>query len=210
MEKNKEIPCGLTTDGHCLDQQYWDARWENNQIAWDIGYASPAIKQYMSQYENKDAAILIPGCGNAYEAAYLLENNFTNITLIDIAPEAVRRLEDKFAGNQFVKVLCEDFFQHKGKYDVLIEQTFFCAIPVLKRKEYAETAASLLHTHGKIVGLLFDKTFTQPGPPFGGNTVEYQLIFSPFFAIKKMEKCDNSIKSREGAEVFINMIKLGE
>jgi hypothetical protein len=47
---------------------------------------SPPIKAYIDTLKNKDIAILIPGCGNTYEAAYLLlEQGFTNVTVIDIA-----------------------------------------------------------------------------------------------------------------------------
>ena len=45
---------------------------------------------------NKEAKILIPGCGNTYEAEYLLEQGFTNITVIDIAPTLVENLKKKY------------------------------------------------------------------------------------------------------------------
>lgn len=189
-------------------KQFWDAKWQSNAIGWDIGYASPAICQYLVQYSNKNAAILIPGCGNAYEAEYLVENGFTNITLIDISPEAVKKIRHKFQHNSQVKVLSEDFFQHKGRYDLIIEQTFFCAILPNKRKEYAEKTATLLLENGKIIGLLFDKTFESQGPPFGGSPSEYKPVFSPHFKIKTMEKCYNSIAARAGSEVFIILDKI--
>ncbi|MFN9109029.1 MAG: methyltransferase domain-containing protein, partial [Bacteroidota bacterium] len=171
---------------------------------WDIGYAAPAITEYMSKYPNKNAAILIPGCGNAYEAEWLAVQGFTNITLIDIAPKAVARLKEKFKDTPEVKVLCEDFFEHEAKYDLIIEQTFFCAIPPFKRKDYVEKAAALLHTNGKIIGVLFDTTFEQPGPPFGGSAPEYKILFEPLFLIHKMKACKNSIPPRAGTELFMD------
>jgi hypothetical protein len=80
----------------------------------DLNTTSAAICQYLDQYPNKNAAILIPGCGNAYEAEYLVENGFRNIALIDISAEAVKKIHHKFEHNSQVKVLAEDFFQHKG------------------------------------------------------------------------------------------------
>jgi hypothetical protein len=50
------------------------------------------IKNYIDTLKDKDIAILIPGCGNTYEAAYLLEQGFTNVT-IDIAPTLVKNIE---------------------------------------------------------------------------------------------------------------------
>src|SRR5690606_7001110 len=136
-----------------------------NETGWDIGYASPAITAYMAQYPDKNASILIPGCGNAHEAEYLVSNGFTDITLIDIAPKAVERLKTKFADVPQVTILCEDLFRRRGSYDLVSEQAFFCAIPPHRRKEYAEEAASLLKDSGKVIGVLFDTCFETQGPP---------------------------------------------
>lgn len=190
-----------------LDQHYWDGKWQQQQTGWDIGYASPAIEGYMDQYADKNAAILIPGCGNAHEAEYLVAKGFTNITLIDISPTAVERLTRKLANMPQVKIICGDFFAHIGNYDVMIEQTFFCAIPPAKRTDYAVKAASLLNKDGKIIGLLFDRTFDRQGPPFGGSRKEYREVFLPYFTIKMMETSYNSIPERANTEVFIHFIK---
>ena len=203
----KELKCGVAQCDSPLDQNYWNAQWASNKIGWDVGNATPAITNYLAQYTNKTAAIFIPGCGSAHEAEYLLQHGFTNVTLIDIAPNAVESLSKKFAGAAQVKVLCDDFFTHQGNYDLIIEQTFFCAIPPLRRKEYAQKAASLLNPNGKVIGLLFNRTFEKAGPPFGGSSCEYKSIFEPYFIIKKMEECHNSIAPRAGTEVFINFVK---
>ena len=207
MKTEKEIQCCITQCDLPIDQHYWNERWEKNETGWDIGSASPAITEYMKQYGNKEAAILIPGCGNAHEAAFLVENGFTDITLLDIAPAAAEILKNKFSKHPQVKVVCEDFFLHQGKYDLILEQTFFCAIPPFRRKEYAEKSASLLNTNGKIVGLLFDRTFEQQGPPFGGCPCEYKPIFESKFNVKAMDPAYNSIPPRAESEVFINLIK---
>lgn len=190
-----------------LDRDFWNTRWENHQTGWDTGRASPAIAKYADQLANKNIAILIPGCGNAYEAEYLARKGFLDITLVDIAPKAVSILKEKFKNIRQVQVFCEDFFQHCGKYDLILEQTFFCALPPEQRDSYAEKAASLLKNQGRIVGLLFDREFDRPGPPFGGSEVEYRKIFMSLFTIRTMGRCYSSIPERAGSELFINLIK---
>nr|WP_153926602.1 methyltransferase domain-containing protein [Riemerella anatipestifer] len=190
-----------------MNQNYWNDRWKENKIGWDIGFASPPIVEYMKQYPNKDAKILIPGCGNAYEAEFLIENGFQNITLIDIAPKAVDNLKIKFHKNPHIKVICEDFFRHNGKYDLIIEQTFFCAINPNKRTDYIKKVLSLLKENGQVVGVLFNKIFEEKGPPFGGLSNEYINLFEPFFKVKTLEPCYNSISPRANSELFINLIK---
>jgi hypothetical protein len=54
---------------------------------------------------------------------------------------------------------------------------------------------------------LFDRTFDNPFPPFGGCPCEYKPIFEPYFTIKAMDECYNSIPPRANSEVFINLIK---
>ena len=206
---NKQSPlkCCETDYEQTFDQNYWETRWQKNETAWDIGHPSPAIKEYLDQYPDKNVAILIPGCGNAYEAEYMIEQGFTNITLIDISPEAVERVKLKFKEKKEVEILCVDFFTHQGKYDLIIEQTFFCAIPPARRTEYFKHSSELLNENGKITGVLFDKEFNQPFPPFGGNADVYKKLLAPYFTVKKMEKCYNSILPRANSEIFINLIK---
>ena len=190
-----------------LDKNYWEERWESRQTGWDIGYSSPAIERYILQYQNKEANILILGCGNAYEVEFLWNLGFKNITVLDISSNAVEILKEKYKDREGVTVICEDFFKHDGNYDLIIEQTFFCALNPNLRKQYAEKMHELLKVNGRIIGVLFNRTFEKNGPPFGGSISEYQSIFEKYFEIEKMEECYNSIASRKGSEIFINLKK---
>ena len=77
----KELSCGTVSSQSNLDQNYWENQWQMKEIGWDIGHSSPAIDHYILQYVNKNASILIPGCGNAYEAEFLWNQRFRNITI---------------------------------------------------------------------------------------------------------------------------------
>lgn len=188
-----------------LNDQYWSQRYENHQTRWDIGQVAPALKAYFDQVTDKNVTILIPGCGNAHEAEYLLQQGFTNITLIDISATLVNFLQEKLQfhvekGN--IRVIHQDFFEHSGNYDLIIEQTFFCAIDPSLRAIYAQKMSELLKPKGKLVGLLFDCKF-EGGPPFGGSKTEYITYFEPYFKLKIFESCYNSIPPRAGNELFI-------
>ena len=90
---------------------------------------------------------------------------------------------------------------------MIIEQTFFCAISPSFRTQYAEKAKELLNENGRIIGVMFNRNFEKDGPPFGGSVLEYQSLFKHDFDIQKMEECYNSIPSRKGSEIFINLKK---
>jgi SAM-dependent methyltransferase len=187
-----------------FDGSFWNSRYNSGQTGWDIGEVSTPIKAYIDQLSDKSLSILIPGCGNAYEAEYISSAGFNNITVIDISDVLTRDLEKKFEGNSSISVVNKDFFEHDGKYDLIIEQTFFCAIDPSMRVNYVEKSRELLSEKGKLVGVLFDKDFEKEGPPFGGSQEEYREIFSKHFHIDVLEKCRNSIIPRSGGEVFIN------
>jgi len=185
---------------------FWEQRWKDNQTGWDISQVSPPLKDYIDTIPDKNVAILIPGCGNAYEAEYLLNKGFKNVTLIDIAPTLVKKLQAKFSGKP-IKIVLGDFFKHKDKCDLILEQTFFCAINPSLRKQYVETAYNLLNAKGKIAGLLFNTLFEKEGPPYGGTREEYITLFSPKFKLIQFDVCKNSIEPRKGNELFIELEK---
>lgn len=191
-----------------LNKDYWNDRYQQQQTGWDIGAVATPLKAYFDQLTNKDISILIPGCGNAHEAEYLLEHGFTNVTLVDIAPLATAAVEEKLHNytNKGLQVITGDFFDLKNTFDLIIEQTFFCALHPSLRQLYAAKMFSLLNPIGKLVGLLFDRSFVG-GPPFSGNKVAYQQLFSAQFNIHLMETAYNSISPRAGTELFVMMTK---
>jgi methyl halide transferase len=197
-------------NGALAGTTYWNNRYQNGETGWDMGMVSPPLKAYIDQLTDKQLRILIPGCGNSYEAAYLLQQGFDNITLIDIAPVLVEQLQKQFSSNKGITILCSDFFEHSGQYDLVLEQTFFCALPPALRTDYAAKMAELICPGGKLVGLLFNKEFDAAGPPFGGQKPEYAGLFSPFFNMVVFEECYNSHTKRAGNELFMILIKKGQ
>jgi SAM-dependent methyltransferase len=188
---------------------YWDNRFKTGDTPWDMGSASPPLTTYIDTLANKDMSILIPGCGNGYEAEYLITRGFKRITLIDISPVLTRRLEQKFEANLFrqLRIITGDFFALQERFDLVLEQTFFCAFDPALRSSYAHTMHELLHPGGRLAGVLFNRDFETAGPPFGGSMKEYSQLFTPFFRILKMEPCYNSVKPRAGTECFFELEK---
>lgn len=190
-----------------MSESYWEDRWQNGQMGWNIGYPSPPLVEFIDSIQNKDAAILIPGCGNAYEAEYLMEKGFSNVTVLDIAPTAVKNLQEKFSDNPNIKVVLQDFFEHKSQYDFILEQTFFCALDPSFRAKYVAKMHTLLKKNGVLAGLLFNIDFEKAGSPFGGNKKAYNLLFSEYFEILEFTECSNSIPERAGTELFFEAKK---
>lgn len=186
-----------------LDEEFWNDKYKNDHTGWDLGQVSPPIKWYIDQLKNKSIKILIPGAGNAYEAEYLLEKGFSDITIIDIAPKLVEKIKNKWKDNSNIQIILGDFFKHNGGYDLIIEQTFFCAIDPAKRADYVSKMNELLNQNGRLVGLLFNKHF-EGGPPFGGSKEEYKGLFQKSFELIDFETAQNSVAPRSGRELWMN------
>lgn len=188
-----------------LSAAYWNQRYENGHTPWDIGYASPPLIEYLNQLKNKEIRILIPGAGRAYEAAYLHQKGFEHVWVCDWAPAAFDHLLAHCPEFPQGQLLIADFFELDMAFDLLLEQTFFCAIDRTQRQSYARQAANLLRGGGRLAGVLFAQEFEQEGPPFGGSTNEYRVCFEPHFEILAMEPCHHSILPRAGRELFVEM-----
>lgn len=188
-----------------LGEEYWTNRYNENQTGWDIGYASTPLVEYIDQLKDKNIKILIPGAGNAYEALYLYEKGFKDITVCDLSAEPLK----KFENHQVIKSIHGNFFdlEEKNQYDLILEQTFFCALDPNLRPAYVKKMVRLLSVNGKLVGLLFASQFAKQGPPFGGDISEYQILFGEHMQILVMDFARNSIIPRKGNELFIILQK---
>ncbi|QXP73953.1 SAM-dependent methyltransferase [Tenacibaculum sp. AHE15PA] len=190
-----------------LSANFWGNKYKSNKIGWDLGAISPPLKAYFDQLENKELKILIPGGGNSYEAEYLFKNGFKNVSVVDISKEPLDNLKKrvpKFPSSQLINA---NFFDVNFTFDLIIEQTFFCAIDPILRVKYTLKMNDLLNENGKLVGLLFDAKLNEDHPPFGGNKQEYLSYFKPYFKITKMESCYNSYHNRKGMELFVMLHK---
>jgi len=189
-----------------MDKSFWDSRWENAETGWDVGGVSAPLKAYIDQLENKALRILVPGCGNAHEAEYLWEKGFKNTWIVEISQLAIDSFRKRYPSFPVGQIIHGDFFDVSSAFDLVLEQTFFCAIHPSRRVAYARKMSEILKPSAKLVGLLFDFPL-ESGPPFGGSEAEYRGYFEPFFTIIRMERAHNSIKPRLGRELFIQLEK---
>lgn len=190
-----------------LDESYWTERYHHQQTGWDLGQVSPPLGNYIDQLKDKDLAILIPGSGNSYEAAYLYHQGFKKVYILDISEVPLRAFKRKYPQFPDNQVLHDDFFSIQGRYDLILEQTFFSALSPDLRPQYVEKVLRMLRPGGKLVGVLFDDPLFTDHPPFGGSREDYLGFFAPHFKIRKFERSYNSVKPRQGREFFMILEK---
>ena len=190
-----------------LNNKYWDQRYQNQDTGWDIGYPSIPITEYINQLTDKNIKILIPGCGHGYEAEYLFNKGFENVYILDYSKTALFEFKNRVPNFPSSNLIHDDFFNHHESYDLIIEQTFFCALNPTLRENYVSHCIDLLNQTGKLVGLLFNDDLNNDKPPFGGNKELYLNLFTRFFRIETLENCYNSIPARKNRELFMKLTK---
>ena len=186
-----------------FNELYWKRKYETNNIGWDTGAITTPIKEYIDQLTDKSISVLIPGAGNSYEAEYLHLKGFTNVYVIDLVRNPLDNLLKRVPTFPKDHLLQGNFFDLDKTFDLVIEQTFHCALKPIKRDDYVSKMHDILNTNGKIAGLLFQFPLTEKGPPFGGSKEEYTSRFSNLFTIKTLQTAYNSIVPRQENELFV-------
>ena len=134
---------------------------------------------------SKGSRVLVPGCGLGHEVLFLARLGY-EVTAVDFAQGAIEGLRSRI-GELPVSALQKDIFSlpedHADSFDVVLEHTCFCAIPLEMRSSYAAVMQSVLKHGGRLVGLFYE-TDAEEGPPF--RTTRQHIVdhFEKHFEIK--------------------------
>lgn len=187
-------------------REFWSENYYNDATPWDLSGISTPLKSYFDQLTDKNLSILIPGAGLGHEAAYLHHRGFTEVTFMDFSEKAAKIFRENNPSFPENRILTADFFEFNGQYDLIVEQTFFCAFEPSRemREQYAEKMHDLIREDGKLVGLWWDFPLNpdKENPPYGGSYAEYISLFKDIFTIETFEKCYNSMPERQDLEFF--------
>lgn len=184
---------------------FWESRYREGQTGWDLGAPSGPLQHILDGLQDKSLRILIPGAGNAWEAEYAWRSGFQQIVVVDIAQEAIEAFRKRVPDFPEEQLLHADFFTLEGQYDLILEQTFFCALHPEFREAYARKMAALLKPDGLLTGVLFATAMNADRPPFGGSETAYRLLFEPYFNSVEFEPCMHSIAPRMGNELWLRV-----
>jgi cyclopropane fatty-acyl-phospholipid synthase-like methyltransferase len=192
-------------------QEDWQRHYDEDDLGWDLGQVAPPFIKLFESKTILPGKTLIPGCGRGHEVIYLAENGF-EVTAVDYSPGAVNHLKSTVQErNLKCEVLNMDFFgidsAHNGVYDLLIEQTFFCAISPEQRSSYVSTVARALKKGGMLAGLFYHTGEEEGGPPFNTTREDIKKYFSDSFEIRQLSKAEDSAEQRKNKEWLAILIK---
>ena len=178
--------------------EFWESRYRGNVIPWDAGKVPDSLRAYAGTLPS-GARILIPGCGSAYEAAFLAGEGF-DVLAIDFSPAAVAAARKNLARFADIVRLADFFdFDFGQPFDVIYERAFLCALPRTMWGGYADRCAALLKPGGVIAGFYFFAD-TPKGPPFGTSQAELDGLMQSRFELVEDRPVTDSIEVFAGKE----------
>lgn len=178
--------------------EFWDTRYRDHVTPWDAGKVPTALQRYAKQLA-PGGRVLIPGCGSAYEAYYLIENGF-DVLAIDFSQTAVDAALKTLACFPD-RVRLADFFtfDYGTPYDCVYERAFLCALPPKLWTDYARRMAQIIKPDGALAGFFFFGE-THRGPPFGTVPKALHALLDPYFELTQDLAVDDSIDVFRDAE----------
>lgn len=182
---------------------FWDQRFRSGVTPWEAGAAPRALREFATSF---DAAaetaphILIPGCGSAWDAAFL-DGLGWNVTALDFSAAAVEAARVTLGDGWRGTLLCADFFAFDADrcFDVIYERAFLCALPRSMWPDYAPRMAALLRPGGLLVGNFFFSDEPK-GPPFGALPEQLDALLTPCFTRREDRPVDDSLPVFAGRE----------
>jgi SAM-dependent methyltransferase len=180
-----------------LSPAFWDERFERHFTPWDKGGVPQALQDFVAA--NSPLTTLIPGCGSAYELAFLAGQGW-DATAIDFSPAAVAQGK-LAAGEHAARVVEADFFawQPAAPLQLIYERAFLCAMPRAMWPQVAARWAQLLAPGALLAGYFFFDEAAK-GPPFGIQRAQLEQLLRADFECVADDAVSDSIPVFAGKE----------
>ena len=177
---------------------FWDERFERGFTPWDRGAVPVALADFAAR-QGRPLRTLIPGCGAAYELAFLSEAGW-DVTAIDFSPAAVATARAA-VGEWGDRVLEADFFKWESVHpiELIYERAFLCALPRVMWPQVTARWAELLAPGALLAGFFFFDEVVK-GPPFGISAAALNALMTPHFVCLDDAPVADSIPVFEGKE----------
>jgi cyclopropane fatty-acyl-phospholipid synthase-like methyltransferase len=187
-----------------MSQEYWEARYQSQDMPWEKGEASPGLVDFIAAHpELPRGTVCIPGCGTGHDVRTWAAAGFTAFGY-DVAPSAIRLAREQTAAAGLSAQFELGDFLHEPPpflFDWIFEHTLFCAIQPHERDDYVRAVSHWLTPEGQYLAvnyLIPDKD----GPPFGTTREELVRRFGSKFSLVQ-EWVPRSYPNRTNLELML-------
>lgn len=183
----------------------WESFYQEDDLMWDHGEASPGLVDFLSTTEADIAPgqALVPGCGRGHDARALSKAGW-RVTGLDIAPSSVPMARE-LAATEGLKIdfRLGNFLEDEPyqPFDLLFEHTLFCAISPGQRDAYVRAAKRWLRPGGTYLAVNYIITDDDGDPPFSTTAGELDERFLRDFELIR-RWTPRSYENRQGKELM--------
>ncbi len=192
-----------------MNEDFWQRRWNNNQIGFHQGEANLYLRRHWPSLGlQQGARVLVPLCGKSLDMDWLLEQGYQvlGIELIEQAvkdfytehelqPEIVQHGAFRIYRAGSLEIWCGDFFalspEDVAECSAFYDRAALIALPPDMRSRYAGFLETLLPDFCK--GLLITLDYAQgemKGPPFAVDHEEVLDRFGKAWDVQLLESVD--------------------
>lgn len=179
-----------------MEPDFWQQRWQQNQIGFHQGEVNPYLRQYWGALGvPAPARVLVPLCGKSLDLLWLTQQGY-QVEGVELSELAVRAFFDEqgltprqtqhgewqvWESGQ-LRLWCGDFLHlnaaQLGPIDAVYDRAALIALPPVMRQAYARHLQTLV---GVVPHLLITLEYPQAkmdGPPFSVEQTEIEALFA--------------------------------
>lgn len=192
-----------------MSLEFWQDRWQRNEIGFHQDTVNPFLVKYWPQLSDlHKGRVLVPLCGKTQDMVWLAQQG-ERVVGVEISTIAVETFfkENSLQANieqrgNFLywqsgqyEIICGDFFAltaaEVGQIDAVYDRASLVALPKERRNEYAQQLKRLVPADKKILLV----TFVYPqhemdGPPFSVTQEEVETLYSDRWSVKLLHTED--------------------
>jgi len=188
-----------------VDKNFWQQKWERNDIAFHQSEVNPALVKYIKEFSLvKGSRVFLPLCGKTLDIAWLLSKGY-RVSGAELSALAIDQLftgldeKPKISGLGEVKqysaknidIFVGDIFKLSkkmlGPVDAIYDRAALVALPEEMRRRYA---AHLTEITNKAPQLLISYEYNQQlmeGPPFSVSNEEVNQHYRDYYDLTLLE-----------------------
>ncbi len=192
-----------------MQLDFWQQRWNQNQIAFHLPTINPYLLKYWQQFEIKSGSeVFVPLCGKTLDIAWLASQQYS-VLGVECSEKAIQeffseqnmvaqttQLNDfKCYSSDNIKLLQGDFFKLNKKIlsnvSVVYDRASLIALPETMRKKYVSLLSHLLPESAEIFLITLDyDQLLMSGPPFSVTHDEVSNLYQAHYDLELLYEHD--------------------
>jgi len=204
------------------DNPRWAADWAagiNPGELFDAQMPLPALTKMVNEGSIPKGRALVPGCGRGYDVLLLAAPDRVTVGL-DLSDIAIAAAEELYSSlpegegkgkpqRDSVVFQAGSFFDlpedTNNKFDFVYDYTFFCALHMSVRADWAQKMAAIIAPGGELCTIMYPIGEREGGPPYSVCEEDYRTLLEPLgfesFLIERLlpEMCH---KGRAGVSLI--------